>query len=199
MGPALVGVAGVHESRSGSERILPAASHRARALPTRPAGRRRAACAREHDSGSLGRDTERRGIDWALENGFGGAKPTTLCALQVMIQPGAQGRGISRIVLEGMIGLAREHGLDGLIAPVRPTLKHLYPLTPVGTRSNARAERRASPFRGGGAARGSWPLGSRPPRRLRRGTRGAPAARGSTAPPARGAGRAPRGRAAPSS
>jgi GNAT superfamily N-acetyltransferase len=74
---------------------------------------------------------EPRGIDWALENGFGGDEPTTLCALQVMIQPGAQGGGISRTVLEGMVGLAREHGLDALIAPVRPTLKHRYPLIPV--------------------------------------------------------------------
>jgi len=34
-------------------------------------------------------------------------------------------------VLERMTALAREHGLDALIAPVRPTLKHLYPLIPM--------------------------------------------------------------------
>jgi GNAT superfamily N-acetyltransferase len=74
---------------------------------------------------------EPRGVDWALENGFGGAEPTTLCALQVMIQPEAQGRGLSRVVLEGMIALGRERGFDALIAPVRPTLKHRYPLAPI--------------------------------------------------------------------
>ncbi len=72
-----------------------------------------------------------RGVDWALERGFSGEEPTTLCALQVIIQPEAQGRGISRTMLEAMVSLAREHRLDALIAPVRPTSKHLYPLTPI--------------------------------------------------------------------
>jgi GNAT superfamily N-acetyltransferase len=69
-----------------------------------------------------------RGVDWALERGFEGPPPTTLCALQARIRPDAQGRGLSRVLLEGMRGLARSNDLDALIAPVRPTLKHRYPL-----------------------------------------------------------------------
>jgi len=73
---------------------------------------------------------EPRGVDWALERGFDGSPPTTLCALQARIRPDAQGRGLSRVLLEGMRDLARSNGLDALIAPVRPTLKHRYPLVP---------------------------------------------------------------------
>jgi GNAT superfamily N-acetyltransferase len=72
------------------------------------------------------------GIDWAMRQRFEeGGEPTTLCAVQVMVHPGARGRGLSRLVLERMASLGREHGLDALIAPVRPTLKHLYPLIPM--------------------------------------------------------------------
>jgi hypothetical protein len=59
------------------------------------------------------------------------AKPTTLCALAAIVRSEEQGRGWSRVILEAMRGLAREHGLDSLIAPVRPTLKAHYPLTPI--------------------------------------------------------------------
>lgn len=41
------------------------------------------------------------------------------------------GCGLSRVVLQGMKAAATESGLGALIAPVRPTLKHLYPLTPM--------------------------------------------------------------------
>jgi GNAT superfamily N-acetyltransferase len=72
------------------------------------------------------------GIDWAMRQRFEeGGEATTLCAVQVMISPLARGRGLSGIMLERMTALAREHGLDALIAPVRPTLKHQYPLIPM--------------------------------------------------------------------
>jgi hypothetical protein len=34
-------------------------------------------------------------------------------------------------MIERMAEIGRDHGLDTLIAPVRPTLKHRYPLTPI--------------------------------------------------------------------
>jgi GNAT superfamily N-acetyltransferase len=75
---------------------------------------------------------EPRGVDWAMRQRFEeGGEPTTLCAVQVMVSPEARGRGLSRVVLERMTALARDHGLDALIAPVRPTLKHVYPLIPM--------------------------------------------------------------------
>jgi len=72
-----------------------------------------------------------RGVDWALDTGSLAGTPTTLCALEAKVSPDHHGRGLSRVLLEHMVGLARQHGLDSLIAPVRPTLKHLYPLIPI--------------------------------------------------------------------
>lgn len=66
----------------------------------------------------------------ALGQGFDQADPDRLCALAILIDPDEQGRGLSRLMLEHMRGLAAEHGWD-LVAPVRPTLKHRYPLTPI--------------------------------------------------------------------
>ena len=48
-----------------------------------------------------------------------------------MVPPAVQGRGASRLALEGMLAIAREHGLESLIAPVRPSWKDRYPLIPI--------------------------------------------------------------------
>jgi GNAT superfamily N-acetyltransferase len=61
-----------------------------------------------------------------------GAGPNVLCALQIMISPDRRGEGLSRRMIERMRELGRAHGLHPLIAPVRPTLKHRYPLAPMG-------------------------------------------------------------------
>jgi len=66
----------------------------------------------------------------ALRTGFDAAEPDRLCAIAILIDPDQQRRGLSRLMLEHMRGLAHERGW-GLVAPVRPTLKHLYPLTPI--------------------------------------------------------------------
>ncbi len=66
----------------------------------------------------------------ALRGGFDGDTADRLCALAILVDPDAQGRGLSRLMLEHMRGLAFERGWD-LVAPVRPSLKHRYPLTPI--------------------------------------------------------------------
>jgi hypothetical protein len=71
-----------------------------------------------------------RGWRDAFPNGFGGDEPDRLCALAILIDPYAHGRGLSRPMLEHMRGLAHVRGWE-LVAPVRPTLKHRYPLTPI--------------------------------------------------------------------
>jgi hypothetical protein len=48
-----------------------------------------------------------------------------------MVPRTVQGRGISRAAVEGMLEVARRHGLEALIAPVRPSWKDRYPLTPI--------------------------------------------------------------------
>jgi GNAT superfamily N-acetyltransferase len=60
-----------------------------------------------------------------------GRRPTALSALLAVVDPRRQGRGLSRAVIRAMATLARRHGLRALVAPVRPTLKHRYPLTPM--------------------------------------------------------------------
>ena len=72
------------------------------------------------------------GVDGVIRRVFeAGGEPTTLSALVAVVDPGYQGRGLSSLIIEGMRGLAAEHGLDALVAPVRPTLKARYPLTPM--------------------------------------------------------------------
>jgi GNAT superfamily N-acetyltransferase len=54
--------------------------------------------------------------------------PTTLCALQAVVTKGNQGRGLAKVVLEEMRRLARDAGFGDLVAPVRPSWKHRFPL-----------------------------------------------------------------------
>jgi hypothetical protein len=60
-----------------------------------------------------------------------GGAPTTLSALVAVVRPPFQGHGLSRLIIEGMRDVAVRHRLDALVAPVRPTLKAKYPLTPI--------------------------------------------------------------------
>jgi GNAT superfamily N-acetyltransferase len=66
----------------------------------------------------------------ALRDGFDQSEPDRLCAIAIVIDQDAHGRGLSRTMLEHMRGLAAERDWE-LVAPVRPTLKHRYPLTPM--------------------------------------------------------------------
>lgn len=54
----------------------------------------------------------------------------TLSALAAIVAQDYRGQGLSSIVLHEMRRLALLYGLQALIVPVRPTLKHLYPLIP---------------------------------------------------------------------
>jgi GNAT superfamily N-acetyltransferase len=75
------------------------------------------------------------GWDAALVRGVtdraAGRIPTTLSALAATIVPAYQGRGLSRLMISAMRDLAARHGFADLIAPVRPSLKSLYPLIPI--------------------------------------------------------------------
>jgi GNAT superfamily N-acetyltransferase len=74
-----------------------------------------------------------RGIDAVVEAGFAedAPTPTVLCALQILIAPNFRGQGLSSRMIERMAEIGREHGFGALIAPVRPSLKHAYPLAPI--------------------------------------------------------------------
>jgi len=73
---------------------------------------------------------EPRGLDWAMTSGIAG-EPSDLCAIVAGVEPAYRGRGLSSVLLRRMAGLATAHGLDCMIAPVRPTWKERYPLTPI--------------------------------------------------------------------
>ena len=75
------------------------------------------------------------GIDGLVEDAFRlreeAVKPTALSALAIEIRPTVQGGGLSRAMIDAMAGLAREHGLPDLVAPLRPSWKERYPLAPI--------------------------------------------------------------------
>jgi len=75
------------------------------------------------------------GVDGVLTRGVAdrtrGRQPTTLSALLAVVDPRWQGRGLSGGVIQSMARLAGRRGLHALVAPVRPTHKHHYPLIPM--------------------------------------------------------------------
>ena len=71
------------------------------------------------------------GIDGAIARGFDEGGANVLCALVIMIPRSVRGGGVSAEALRTMVAIARSHGLQSLIAPVRPTWKERYPLTPI--------------------------------------------------------------------
>jgi GNAT superfamily N-acetyltransferase len=60
-----------------------------------------------------------------------GRAPTALAALAALVDPAWRGQGLSRRVVQHLRHLAEVHRLGALVAPVRPTLKARYPLTPM--------------------------------------------------------------------
>ncbi len=60
-----------------------------------------------------------------------GAAVNTLGALQIVVDPARRGSGLAGFMVQAMRANARAHGLSALIACVRPTDKHRYPLIPI--------------------------------------------------------------------
>jgi GNAT superfamily N-acetyltransferase len=60
-----------------------------------------------------------------------GRPPTALAGLSVTVAPDRLGRGLSAQVLQALKAAAARAGLTGLVVPVRPAAKSVYPLTPM--------------------------------------------------------------------
>jgi hypothetical protein len=60
-----------------------------------------------------------------------GVRPNTLSALQATVAVRWRGQGLSGLLIQAMRTVAGVHGLEHLIAPVRPTWKERYPLVPI--------------------------------------------------------------------
>jgi hypothetical protein len=67
----------------------------------------------------------------AVEGHERGTVPNTLVICGAVVAPERAGRGLAGEVLTALSDLATERGLPRVIAPVRPTVKHRYPLTPI--------------------------------------------------------------------
>ncbi len=67
----------------------------------------------------------------AAEDRLAGRPPNMMTALEASVVPAWRGKGVSRRVIEEMRSLARERGFPILVAPVRPSWKARYPLTPI--------------------------------------------------------------------
>jgi hypothetical protein len=75
------------------------------------------------------------GIDATIELIFSQARASapvnTLCALAAEIPREGRARGLAEELLKAMRAVAGRQGLVHLIAPVRPSRKEFYPLTPI--------------------------------------------------------------------
>ena len=64
---------------------------------------------------------------WAHRDLLRGVEPDVACALEVSIHVDRLGQGLSQIMIGAMRDAAKEAGFTTLIAPVRPSQKHLEP------------------------------------------------------------------------
>jgi len=75
------------------------------------------------------------GIDAALEQVFtqhrAGEPVNTLCALAAESPRTGRARGLAVAILEAMRTIATRHGLEHLVAPVRPSMKDRYPISDI--------------------------------------------------------------------
>jgi hypothetical protein len=69
----------------------------------------------------------------AVEGREHGNAPDTLVVCGAVVAGRLQGRGLAARILTELRDAAVRDGLDRVVAPVRPTLKERYPLTPIET------------------------------------------------------------------
>lgn len=69
-------------------------------------------------------------IRWAHQDRLAGIRATAVSALEIMIAPHLQRRGIAQVMLTELRDNTRRLGFAELYAPLRPTEKHQEPLAP---------------------------------------------------------------------
>jgi GNAT superfamily N-acetyltransferase len=72
-----------------------------------------------------------RVLVWAVADRLRGRRPTAVSALEIAVDSGYLGRGLSHRMLAALREAARRQGHDALLAPVRPTAKHRQPHLPM--------------------------------------------------------------------
>ncbi|MBA3868915.1 MAG: GNAT family N-acetyltransferase [Anaerolineae bacterium] len=68
-------------------------------------------------------------LQLGVTNFRAGIAPNCISAIQAVVAPEYMGQGVSKQLIKAMRGVMQQHGQKRLIAPVRPNLKHAYPLT----------------------------------------------------------------------
>lgn len=72
------------------------------------------------------------GWDWvfikAVNDHKNSVQPNIQSAIQIAIHPDYQSQGLSGIMVQAMREVAKAHGFENLVAPVRPNQKSRYPL-----------------------------------------------------------------------
>lgn len=72
------------------------------------------------------------GWDWIVETAANSDKPrNALGALAISVPGVHRGKGVARMLINGFRELSEKRGLDGVIAPVRPSEKHRHPFIPM--------------------------------------------------------------------
>ncbi|MBT2389795.1 hypothetical protein ACFO9E_21420 [Streptomyces maoxianensis] len=69
----------------------------------------------------------------AVEGSEQGIEPNTLVICGAIVTPALKGRGLAGETLKALRQTAKDAGWSRVIAPVRPTMKAQYPLTPIET------------------------------------------------------------------
>ncbi|GAA4922026.1 hypothetical protein LX16_4849 [Stackebrandtia albiflava] len=72
-----------------------------------------------------------RVIQWAFSDALRGRDTDTVSAIEITVRPDRQGRGLAGRMLAAMRDNATDLGYTELVAPLRPTLKHLEPHVPM--------------------------------------------------------------------
>jgi GNAT superfamily N-acetyltransferase len=72
-----------------------------------------------------------RGWDEAFERGMAAGGGNVASLLAISVKPSARGRGVPAVLIAAVRAAAHAAGLESVIAPVRPTLKHRYPMIPI--------------------------------------------------------------------
>ncbi len=77
-------------------------------------------------------DLPPEGWDWIVETAASSKRPrNALGALAISVPGVHRGKGVARMLINGFRELAVTRGLDGVIAPVRPSEKHRHPFIPM--------------------------------------------------------------------
>jgi len=112
-----------------------------------------------HWDGELPDDGWDAVFEKAVADRRAGMRPNLLSAIEASIAPEYQGRGVSGRVLAHMRTIAARRGFGSLVAPVRPTWKSRYPLTPMDRYVTWTHDASGAPF--DPWLRAHWRLGAR--------------------------------------